>query len=107
MEKFLIFSFSAKSHDVFNAGPVIPTAVEQHHFSGRRQMRDVTLEIPLRFLPPGGRAEGDHAADARVHSLADALDGAALAGGVASLEKHHHLETFVPDPFLQFDQFDL
>jgi hypothetical protein len=44
---------------------------------------------------------------ARVEALRDALDGAALAGGVAALEQDHHLVPGVGDPLLQFDQLAL
>ena len=47
------------------------------------------------------------AADARIEALGDALDDAALAGRVAPLEDHHHLQAFEPHPFLQLDEFEL
>jgi hypothetical protein len=42
-------------------------------------MRDVALEILLRFLALGRRAQGDHPADTRIQALRDALDGTAFA----------------------------
>ena len=44
---------------------------------------------------------------ARIEPLGDALDDAALAGGVAALEDHHDLELLVLHPVLQLDQFAL
>ena len=55
----------AESHDVLDAGAVVPTAVEQHHFARRREMGDVTLEIPARLVAFAGASQGDDAADAR------------------------------------------
>jgi hypothetical protein len=47
------------------------------------------------------------AADARVERLGDALDDAALAGGVAALEQADDLEAAGLDPLLELDQLDL
>ena len=58
----------------------------------RRQVRDVALEIPLRALALVRRGQRGDAADARVQPLRDALDDAALAGGVAPLEEHDDLQ---------------
>ncbi len=70
-------------------------------------MRHVALEVPLRLLALGGRAERHDAADARIERLGDALDGSALARGVAAFKENHYAQTFVADPFLQLDQLDL
>src|SRR5262245_44664292 len=77
-----------KSHDAFDAGAVVPAAVEQHDFAGRRQMRYVTLKIPLGALALGRGRQCDDLADPRVEPLGDALDHPALAGGVTALEQH-------------------
>ena len=68
---------------------------------------DVALEIPLVALALGRRGQGDDAADARIEPLGDALDGAALAGGVAAFEQHDDLELLVLHPILQPHQFVL
>ena len=68
---------------------------------------DIALEIPLRALALGRRRQRHHPADARVEPLGDALDDAALAGGVAALEQHHHLQLLVHHPVLQLHQFPL
>ena len=70
-------------------------------------MRNVTLEIPLRALALVRRRKRRDAAHPRIEPLGDALDDAALAGGIASLENHHHLELVVLHPGLQFYQFTL
>ena len=71
------------------------------------QVLDVALEIPLRLLALGRRAQRDHAADARVEAGRDRLDRAALAGRVAPLEQHDDLEPGVPDPLLEAVQLDV
>jgi hypothetical protein len=85
----------------------VPAAVEQHDLAAGRQMRNVTLEIPLRALALVRRRQRRDAADPRIEPLGDALDDAALAGGIATLENHHHLELLVLHPALQFHQFAL
>ena len=54
-----------------------------------------------------GARKRDDAADARVEALGDALDDAALAGGVAPLEEHDDLEALQPYPFLQLEELEL
>ena len=97
----------AEAHHALDAGAVVPGAVEQHHFAAGRQMRDVALEIPLRALALARRRQRGDAADARIEALRDALDDAALAGGVAPLEQHHDFELLVDDPVLQLDELAL
>ncbi len=92
---------------MFDAGAVVPTAVEQDDFSWRRQVSDVALKIPLATLALCGRAERHDAADARVQALGDALDDAALPGGVAALEDDHDTQALQANQFLQLDQLEL
>ena len=70
-------------------------------------MRDIALEIPLGALALVGRGQRRDPADARIEALGDALDDAALAGGVAPFEQHDDLEVLVHHPVLQLDQFAL
>jgi hypothetical protein len=68
----------------------------------------VALEVPLGALALGRRRQGHDAADARIEPLGDALDHAALAGGVAALEQHHDLELAGADhPVLQLHELAL
>ena len=79
----------AELHDLLHPGPVVPAPVEQDDLAGRRQVGDVALEVPLRPLTVRGGPEGHYPAVAGVEPLHDALDGAALAGGVPALEDDH------------------
>ena len=63
-------------------------------------MRDVALEVPLRALALGRRAERDGPHDAWVGLLGDPLDRAALAGRVAALEDDDDAQPAVDDPAL-------
>ena len=54
----------------------------------------VALEIPLGFSRvPSGVPSAIYAANARVQGFGDALDGAALAGSIPSLEQSDDLES--------------
>ena len=97
----------AEPHDAFDAGAVVPAAVEQHDFAAGRQVRGVALEIPLAPLAFIRRRQRGNAADARVEALGDPLDHAALAGGITAFEDHDDLLLVVRDPVLQLHQLAL
>src|SRR6185437_3192604 len=107
VEELLDLLLGRKAHHALDTGAIVPGAVEQHDLAASRQMRDIALEIPLRALALARRRERGDAADPRVEALGDALDHSALAGGVAALEDHDHLELVVLDPILQLDQLAL
>src|SRR5205814_3641374 len=67
----------------------------------------VTLEIPLGTFALGRLVERYDPYDARIRALDDALDGPALAGGVAPLDKHAHLDALLAHPFLQLHELTL
>ena len=70
-------------------------------------MRRITLEVPLRALAFVRRWQGRDVANARIETLGNALDNAALASGVASFEDNDDLKLVVLDPVLQLDQLTL
>ena len=70
-------------------------------------MLDVPLEVPLRALALGRLLERHDARPARIEVLHEPLDGAALAGRVASLEDDHQLLLRSLHPVLQLEQLDL
>src|SRR5262245_60119394 len=92
-QEFLVLVVAAISHHVLDAGAVVPAAVEENDFAFCRQLGDVALEIPLAALALCRSAKRHNAADARVQTFGDALDHAALAGSVASLENDDNLQT--------------
>jgi phosphoserine phosphatase len=67
----------------------------------------IALEVPLATLGFSGLLQRHHTRTAGVQVLHEALDGAALAGGVAALEQDHHALPGLLDPGLQLEQFDL
>ena len=97
----------AEAHDSLDAGAIVPGAVEEHDLAAGRQMRDIALEIPLRTLALVRLFERHDAGAARVEMLHEALDRAALAGGVAALEQHDDLLAALLDPVLRLQEFGL
>ena len=97
----------AEAHDPLDAGPVVPGAVEQGELTGRRQMGDIALEIPLGPLALVRLGESHDARGARIHVLHVALDRAALARGIAALEQHDDPLAALLDPALRLEQFAL
>src|SRR5258708_13149531 len=92
---------------MFDAGAVVPAAVENHDLAAGREMRDVALQEDLGLLPVGWRWQGDHAEHPRAYFLGESFDGAALAGGIAALEQDDNPELFRLDPFLQMAELYL
>ena len=97
----------AEAHHAFDAGTVVPGAVEEDHFPCGRQMGDVALEEPLGGFAFTGLFQRHDAGPARVQVLGEPLDGSALAGGVSALEEHHESAPGGLDPDLQLEQLDL
>ena len=105
--KRLRLVLGAKAHHAFDAGAVVPTAIEDHDLAGRRQMRQVALDVHLRLLPLGRSGQRDDAEDARTDPCGDRLDDAALAGSVAAFEEDADLLALVAHPLLQLDEFNV
>ena len=106
-EETLVFGRRAEAHDIFDAGAVVPAAVEDHDLAAGRKLLDIALQEQLGFLAVGRRGQGADTENPRAHLFGKGLDGAALAGGVASLEQDDHLQLLGLDPFLQMAKLDL
>ena len=105
--EFEIFGGRAEAHHPLDAGAVVPGAVEEDDLARRRQVLDIALEIPLRAFALGRLFQRDDARAARVEVLHEALDRAALAGGVAALEQHDDLLAGLLDPVLRLQKLGL
>src|SRR5690606_2461516 len=88
-------------------GPIIPGPVEQDDLARGRQLRHVTLEVPLRPLPVARYPERHGAHDAVVGPFGDPLDHTALTGSVTALEQHHQPVARLLHPVLELDELDL
>ena len=62
----------AEAHDVFDAGAVVPAAVEDHDLAAGRKVLDVALHVHLALLAVGRRRQRHDAEDARADPLGDA-----------------------------------
>ncbi len=69
-----------------DARTVVSASIGQRSLTVRRQVCSIVLEMPLRALAIIGRGHGSHAADTRIQSLRDALDGATFSCRVAAPE---------------------
>ncbi|MNG08061.1 hypothetical protein D3C84_913930 [compost metagenome] len=67
----------------------------------------VALGVHLAFFPLGRRWQRHHAKHPRADAFADGLDGAALAGTVATFEDDADFQALGHHPLLQFDQLDV
>lgn len=67
----------------------------------------ITLHVELRLLAVGGRGQGDDLEDAWTQALGDRANGAALTGGIASLEDDDGALSGALDPRLQGAELDL
>ena len=105
--ELLVLLLGAEPHDALDAGAVVPGAVEQDDLAGGGQVGDVALEVPLRALALGRGGQGGDPPAARARALGDALDHAALAGGVAALEEDDDLEALGLHVLLQEDELAL
>ena len=100
-------SLGAVAHHPLDAGAVVPAAVEDQHLAGGGQLLDVALHVELGLLAVGRRRQGDDAEHPRADLLGQALDHAALAGGVAALEEDDDAGAARLHPGLQVGDLDL
>jgi hypothetical protein len=89
-EEPLVFGFGAEPHQPFDPRAVVPTAVEDHELAGRRHVRDVSLEVPLRALAIRRLGQCHHAHLPRVEAPGQRRDRSAFAGRVTPLQHDHH-----------------
>ena len=97
----------AKPHDVFDAGAVVPAAIEDDDLPGRRKALDVALNVYLRLFTVGRRRQRNDAKHARAHALCNRFDGSPLAGAIAPFKHKHDPPAFRFDPFLEMTKFRL
>src|SRR5262245_8269320 len=90
-----------KPHDIFDAGAVIPTAIEDHDLACGRKMRHVTLHIHLSAFAVGRCGKSHDSKHARTDPLGDCLDRPSLAGAITALEYHDDTQSFSFHPVLK------
>src|SRR3954447_5866641 len=107
VEKGTHLLIGGEAHHTLDAGTVVPAPVQQGNLAAGRQMLYVALQVHLGFLALGWAGKGNDAEHARTGALGQALDDAAFAGRVASLERNTDIGVGVLGPFLQLNQLVL
>ena len=77
----------AEAHDIFDAGAVVPAAIEDGDLTTGRKVLHVALHEHLALFAVGRRGQGNHPEHARADLFGDRLDGATLAGRIATFEQ--------------------
>ena len=96
-----------ETHHVFDAGAVVPAAVEDDDFASGGEMLDIALEKQLALLPFGRRGQGNDPEYSGAHSFRKRPNGATFARGIATLESDDDPKALLLNPFLQMTEFDL
>ena len=99
--------FFDKAHHAFDAGAVVPAAIEDDDFTAGRKIRNVALHEHLRLLPVRRSRKRDNSVDAWAHPLGDRLDRPALAGRIAAFEDDDDPQTFRLNPLLDIAELGL
>jgi len=107
LQKPLVLFIGAETHNLFDAAPVVPAAIENHHLTGGGEMSEVTLHVDLGFFPFAGCGQGDDFECTWAHPFGDAFDGTALAGCIPAFEYNDYTLPRFLYPVLQLDQFTL
>src|SRR5262245_23562748 len=95
---------AAEAHHALNTGPVVPTAVEDHDFTARRQMGQVALNIHLRLFAVRRCRQCNHTEDTRAYPLSNGFDRTAFACAIASFEDNTDLGAAALDPLLKLHE---
>ncbi len=102
-----VLFIGAEAHNAFYAGAVIPGTVKKDDFAGGRQMRNVSLEVPLTKFSLSRFFQSDHACAAGIQVLHEAADCAAFACSIASFKEDYNALSGFLNPSLQLEKFDL
>ena len=95
------------AHHLFDSGAVVPAAIEQHDLSARREVRDITLEVPLTTFGFRGFLQSHHTRTTWIQVLHKPFDGAPLARRIPPFKNNHDFLPGFLHPSLQLKQFDL
>src|ERR1700730_531405 len=95
IEEPLMFRVGAESHDEFNAGSIVPAAIENDDLASGRELLNMSLNEELGLFAFGGCRQCDDPKDARAYPFGDGLNRTALAGGIAPLEQNDDAQAFV------------
>ena len=106
-DELAVFLIAAKAHHPFDAGPVIPGAIEQDDFAVGRQMLDIALKIPLTTLDVGRLLQSNNASTAWVEVFHEAFDRSTLTRRIPPFKEDDDLLSSLLDPGLKLEQLHL
>ena len=106
-EETAVRFLGGEAHHVFDAGAIVPAAIEYHDLARGRKAFDVALNEHLAFFAVRRRRQGGHPEHSRADAFAERLDGAAFAGGVPPFENDDDAGARGLDPVLQAAKLDL
>src|SRR5580704_4141066 len=106
-QEALVLLLVDNTHDIFDAGAIVPATVEDDDFAAGRKTLDVALQEHLGLFAIRRRRQRRDAKHARADPLGQRLDSAALAGGVAAFEHDDGARAACLHPFLQMAQLGL
>src|SRR6516164_9466615 len=92
---------------MFDAGAVIPAAIENDDFTGSGKVLHISLHVHLRLLSVGGRRQGDNPENARADALGEGPNCAAFSSSITAFKNDDDAETFELDPILKLAEFAL
>ena len=107
LEEFLDVLLGRVFHHPFDAGAIVPAAVEDHDFASRWQMLHIALQEQLLAFVLAGRTQRNHAKCARADALGHAPDQSALARGIAAFADDDDAGAGFTNPVLQIAELDL
>src|SRR5262249_24871098 len=96
----VVLVLRAEIHHVLHSGSVVPAAVKDDDFTGRREVLNVTLNVELVFSPVRRGRQRRLAEYAWASPLHDGLDGPALARRVAPFKHDNHSCPCLDHPLL-------
>src|SRR4029077_13898818 len=97
----------AKAHDIFDAGAVVPAAIEDDDFSSGGEMLHVALQEHLRLLPIRRSGKRDDSEYTRTYLFGDRFDRAALTRSIPAFKQDDDPELLFLHPFLEMAQLGL
>ena len=106
-EELVIFLLGAESHYFFDAGAVVPGAVEKSDLAIGRQVLDVPLEVPLSGFLARGFFECDYFGSSGVEVLHKATDRSTFSSRVTAFVDDQDLLAGVAHPVLHLDKLNL
>src|SRR5262245_22577483 len=100
-QKFPVLLLRAKLHDVFHAGTVIPTPIEDNDLAPGWEVRHVALHVHLAHLAVGWSRKRHDSENSRADPLRDGFNRAPFARAITAFKHDDDTQSFVFYPVLE------